>query len=56
MMRPSDAESRIRLASELSGYLKSKVVDGSAPAAAPETGLAGNEPAGVVVLVDARFC
>lgn len=46
MMRPSDAESRIRLASELSGYLKSKVVDGSAPAATPETGLAGNsEPA-----------
>jgi hypothetical protein len=42
MMRPSDAESRIRLASELSGYLKSKVTDGSAPAAAPETGLAGN--------------
>lgn len=46
MMRPSDAESRIRLASELSGYLKSKVADSSAPAATPETGLAGNsEPA-----------
>ena len=35
MMRPSDAESRIRLASELSGYLRSKV---DAPfAVTPET-------------------
>lgn len=46
MMRPSDAESRIRLASELSGYLSSKVTDGSAPAAAPDPGPAGNSEPG----------
>ena len=46
MMRPSDAELRIRLASELSGYLKSKVTEGSAPTATPETELAGNSETG----------
>jgi hypothetical protein len=46
MMRPSDAESRIRLASELSGYLNSKVDGSSTPAATPETGLAGNSDPG----------
>ena len=46
MMRPSDAESRIRLASELSGYLNSKVDGSSTPAATPETGLAENSDPG----------
>ena len=46
MMRPSDAESRIRLASELSDYLKSKVDGSSTPAATPETGIAGNSDPG----------